>query len=167
MTLQDVKLLQAFNAWATQRIFDAVEKLTPEQFIMDMKSSHKSIHGTLTHYVAAEKMWLSRFAGKPDAKMFSPADLPTLAEVKAQWEKNGYESAKFLGTMTDKKLQETFNMTNARGETVPVIYWQALQHIVDHSTFHRGQIVSMMRQQGVQPPATGLIGFYREIGKKS
>lgn len=166
MTLQEVKLLQAFNAWATQRIFDAVEKLTTEQLMQDMKSSHKSIHGTLVHFVAAEKMWLSRFAGTPDAKMLTPTDLPRLAEVKAQWEKNGYESARFLGTMTDKKLQGTFSMTTPRGETLTPIYWQTIQHIVDHSTFHRGQIVSMMRQQGVQPPATGLIGFYREVNKK-
>ncbi len=166
MTLQEVKLLQAFNAWASQRIFDAVEKLAPELYMLDMKSSHKSIHGTLTHFVAAEKLWLSRFVGKPDSKMLTTAEVPSLADVKAVWEKNGYEHAKFLATMTDKKLQETFTTTNPRGETVTQIYWQIMQHVVDHSTFHRGQIVCMMRQQGVQPPATGLVGFYREINKK-
>ena len=167
MTLQEMKVLQAFNAWATLRVFEAVAKLTTEQYTMDMKSSHKNIHGTLTHIVAAEKMWLSRFVGKPDARLMTSADLPTLPDVKAAWEKVGYESAKFLGGMTDKKLQDTFTMTTVRGETFTHVYWHALQHIVDHSTFHRGQIVSMMRQQGVQPPSTGLIKFYREVGKSS
>ena len=165
MTLKEITLLHAYSSWASNRIFDAVAALPADQYMQDMKSSHGGIHGTLTHMVAAEKIWLSRWVGKPDARLMGTDAAPSLSDVKAVWEKVGYETALFLGTMTDKKLQETFPMTTSKGETFNHVYWQAIQHVVDHSSYHRGQIVTMMRQLGVKPPGTGLIGFYREAGK--
>jgi uncharacterized damage-inducible protein DinB len=165
MTLQEIKLLHAYTAWANNRIFDAVAQLSDEQYMRDMKSSHGGIQGTLNHIVAAEKMWISRLVGKPDAKLMTVQEAPSLADLKAVWEKVGFGMAQFLGTMTDRKLQETFAVTYASGETLTYLYWQAIQHMVDHSSYHRGQIVTMMRQLGVKPPGTGLIGFYREVGK--
>jgi uncharacterized damage-inducible protein DinB len=165
MTLQEMKLLHAYNSWASNRIFDAVAQLTREQYMQDMKASHRNIHGTLTHMVGAEKIWLSRWTGSPDAKLITPEEVPSLPELKALWEKVGFEMAEFLGTMTDKKLAGTFTMTTSKGGPFTHVYWQAIQHVVDHSTYHRGQVVVMMRQLGVKPPGTGLITFYREAGK--
>jgi len=65
MTLQEIKAMTAYNSWATNKIFEAVEALPDEEAMRDMKSSHKSIHGTLTHLVGAEKMWLSRMSEHP------------------------------------------------------------------------------------------------------
>jgi uncharacterized damage-inducible protein DinB len=166
MTLQEIKLLHAFNSWANNRIFEAVERLTPEQLMQEMKSSHGSIYGTLLHMVGAEKIWLSRWVGRPDVARITAADAPTLAELKTLWEKAGYETAKFLSTMTDRNLQDTFTMITAKGETLTHVYWQAFQHMVDHSTYHRGQVITLLRQLGVRPPSTGLIMFYRETSKR-
>ena len=165
MTLQDIKRLHAFNAWATNRIFDALAALPAEDFTRDMKASHASIHGTLTHMVGAEKMWLSRLAGNADKAMIKPADVPTLADVKKTWEATGFNLAKFLGTMTDRKLQETFSMTTATGQQLTQAYGDALQHMVDHSTYHRAQVVTLLRQMGHTPPSTTMIGFFRETAK--
>jgi uncharacterized damage-inducible protein DinB len=164
MTLQEIKMLNAYNAWATNKIFEAVEPLPGEETVRDMKSSHKSIHGTLTHLVGAEKMWLSRMLGTPDKAMIKPTDVPTIADVKTTWEQTGFATAKFLGTMTDKKLQETFTMSTSTGEKFTHSFAQALQHVVDHSTYHRGQVITLMRQMGHTPPNTGMIRFFRETG---
>ena len=165
MTLHEIKLLHAFNSWANNRLLESLALLPEELYLRDLKSSHGGIHGTLTHMVAAQKIWLSRWVGTPDQKMLTTADMPGLQDVRTLWERVGFDTAKFLGTMTDKKLGETFTMTTARGETFTHIYWQAIQHLVDHCSYHRGQIVGMMRQLGVKPPNTGLIAFYRETGK--
>ena len=71
MTLQEIKILHAFNSWADNRILDAAIAMPAEKVMQDMKSSHGSIHGTLVHLVAAEKMWLSRWVGKPDPRFIS------------------------------------------------------------------------------------------------
>jgi uncharacterized damage-inducible protein DinB len=165
MTLHEIKLLHAYNSWADQRIFDALEMLTNEQYQKDMKTSHGGVHGALTHIVGAEKIWLSRWVGRPDAAILKSTDVSSLPELKKIWEKVGYETAKFLGGLTDKKLQETFSITTSKGETYTHVYWHAIQHMVNHSTYHRGQIVAMLRQLGVQPPRTDLILFYRESEK--
>lgn len=162
MTLQEMKLLHAYNAWASNRIFDALEKIPPEDIAKDLKSSHGSIQGTLTHMVAAEKIWLSRLLGTPDTTLMTGAEAPTLADLKAVWEKTGYTMAKLLGSLTDRKLQDTFTMVTTSGKSFTNTFGQAMQHVVDHSTYHRGQIVTLMRQLGHMPPSAGLIGFYRE-----
>ena len=164
MTLNDLKLLHAYNSWANNRIFDALATIQHEQYVQDMKSSHGGIHGTLVHIVGAEKIWLERFKEAP--LPFLTQDPPkSLAKLKLVWEKVGYDTAKWLGTMTDKKLQETFTAKTLKGDTFTNTFWQAFQHVVNHSSYHRGQIVTMMRQLGVNPPSTDLILFYRETGK--
>ncbi len=165
MTLHEIKLLHAFNSWADNRIIDAVAAMPAEKVMQDMKSSHGGIFGTLVHLVGAEKIWLSRWTPKPDSRFLSAADVPTVEALKNAWVAIGFETAKFLGTMTDRKLQETFTMKTSKGESYTHTYWQAFQHMVDHSSYHRGQIVAMMRQQGIAPPTTGLINFYRETAK--
>ena len=165
MTLQESKLLHAFNSWATNKILDAVATMPADDIVRDMKSSHGSIHGTLTHLVAAEKIWLSRWLGSPDSQLMQPSAVPTLADLRAAWEKVGHETARWLGTMTDRKLQETFTMTS-KGESFTHTFAQAFQHVVDHSTYHRGQVITLIRQLGAQPPSTGLIAFLRETRKR-
>jgi uncharacterized damage-inducible protein DinB len=165
MTLQEIKLLHAFNSWADNRILDAIMAMPAEKVMQDLKASHGSIHGTLVHLVGAEKMWLSRWVGKPDPSFLSATEAPTVDAVKNIWITVGFETAKFLGTMTDRKLQDTFTLKTPKGDTFTHVYWQAFQHMVDHCSYHRGQIVTMMRQQGIVPPTTGLIIFYREAAK--
>jgi len=164
MTLQEIKLLHAFNAWADNRIFDALAQLPEEQYRRDLKSSHGSIHGTVAHMVAAQKIWLDRWTGTPAATLTPAAGLANLEAVKALWQKVGLGLAQLLGTMSDKKLTETFTMVR-EGKTFNQVYWQAMVHVVDHSSYHRGQIVTMLRQLGVKPPSTGMIMFYRETAK--
>ncbi len=165
MTLTEAKLLHAYNSWASNRIFDALITLPPDQYLQDMKSSHGGIHGTLVHIVGAEKIWLERFKGAPQP--FLTQDPPkSLSALKPVWEKVGYDTAKWLGAMTDKTLQETFTAKTLKGDTFTNSYWQAFQHVVNHSSYHRGQIVTMLRQHGAQPPTTDLILFYRETAKR-
>ncbi len=166
MTLQDIRMLNAYNAWATNRIFESLEALPEEEIMRDMKSSHRSIHGTLTHLVGAEKMWLSRMLGTPDKATIKPTDVPTVADVKATWEQTGFALAKFLGSQSDKKLEDTFGFSTLTGEQFTYRYSEALQHVVNHSTFHRGQVVALMRQMGHTPPDTGLTIFIRETRKR-
>jgi uncharacterized damage-inducible protein DinB len=164
MTLSELKLLHAYNSWANNRVFDAVAQLPSDQYMQDMKSSHGGIHGTLVHTVGAEKVWLERFTGEPQP-FLSQNPPKSLAELKTIWEKVGYDYAKWLGSMTDKKLTGTFTMKTLKGDTFTHVFWHAFQHVVNHSSYHRGQIITMLRQLGAKPVSTDLILFYRETGK--
>lgn len=164
MTLQELKTLHAYNSWASNRVFDRLATMPTDQYLQEMNASHGSIHATLIHLVGAEKVWLERFHGA--AQPFLAENPPkSLAELKNVWEKVGFDTAKWLGAQSDKSLQGTFTTKTLNGETFTYVLWQAFQHVVNHSTYHRGQIITMMRQHGVQPPGTDLIMFYREMKK--
>jgi uncharacterized damage-inducible protein DinB len=176
MTQQEIKVLVAYNRWASQRFFDVLSRLPAELYAREMKSSHGGIHGTLAHIVDAERHWLTRwlrsretttFASSEVASLLAPDQLASLSDLRVCGEKTGGEMARFLETLTDQTLQEAVTTTNAQGGTIIATYWQMIQHVVNHSSYHRGQIVTMLRQLGVQPPSTGLMRFYLETGKSA
>ena len=164
MTLQEIKTLHAYNSWATNRIFDSLSALTNDQYRKEMQTSHGSIHGTLTHLVGAEKVWLERWLVSPQPFLKS-GEINSLSSLRTIWEKVGYETAKWLAGMSDKKLQGTFEAKTSKGDVFVNTFQEAFQHVVNHSSYHRGQIIVMMRQLGAQPIGTDMILFFRETGK--
>jgi uncharacterized damage-inducible protein DinB len=160
VTLQEITQLMAFNRWANQCFFEVLSELPAELYGRDMHSSHGGIHGTLAHLVGAERGWLSRWQGKSETDTAAISQRHSLAELRVLWEGLCAEMSQFLATLDDRKLQETLS-TTARTGSYTMSYWQMIQHVVDHSSYHRGQIVTMLRQLGVTPPSTGLIRFYR------
>ncbi len=165
MTLQEIKLLHAYDAWANNRIFDSLATIPAESYSRDMKSSHGGIHGTMVHLVGAQKLWLERWTGVPTQPYLRADAVGSLAELKKIWSTVGHDMSQWLGTLNDRMLQDMFTMKTVKGETFSHIYWQSFQHVVNHSTHHRGQVVALMRQLGFKPPNTDLIAFYRETGK--
>jgi uncharacterized damage-inducible protein DinB len=165
MTQQEIRHLAAYSAWASNRVFDALAPIPGEDLMRDLKSSHKSIHGTLVHMVSAERIWLARVQGAGEAPILEGTDVPALASLRTVWEQVGYDMARFLGGITDKKLQESVTARSPKGETYSHTIGQVISHVVDHSTYHRGQVITLMRQLGVVPPNTGMITFFRETSK--
>jgi uncharacterized damage-inducible protein DinB len=161
MTLEEVTQLVAFNQWADARFFEAISQLSAEQYGRDLQSSHGGIHGTLAHLVGVEKGWLRRWQQQLESTALPPSQMSSLVELRASWESVCADMNQFLATLDDRKLQERLSTTTSAGRfTAP--QWQMIQHVVDHSSYHRGQIVTMLRQLGVTPPSTGLMRFYRD-----
>jgi uncharacterized damage-inducible protein DinB len=165
MTLQEIKLLFAYDNWANERIFEAVSALSEADYTRDLKSSHGGVQGTLTHIVATDKIWLSRWVGNPEMQLMAVSEAPTLADLKDVWEDVARRTAKFLGALNDKKVLETFSWTSPKGDCLTHVYAHAFQHVVNHSTYHRGQITSFLRQLGAKPAGTDLITFYRQTSR--
>jgi uncharacterized damage-inducible protein DinB len=163
MNLHDIKQLVAFNRWANQSFFDALKQVPVGQYERDLQSSHGGIHGTLAHLVGAEKGWLSRWQQQPGTAATDLRQITSLADLRTYWEGVCIEMNQFLNTLDDQKLQDTLNTQSMSG-LVTVTYGQMIQHVVDHSSYHRGQIVTMLRQLGVTPPSAGMMRFYQENG---
>ncbi len=161
MTVAEVQQLFAYNAWANRAVFDALAPLPAEQYLRDLKSSHGGLHGTLCHIVWAEQLWLHRWLGRPNPAVAQGKDLASLAEARGRWEQVEGERARWLGGWSERRLDETVSITPSTGGEYVHTFAQMFRHTVDHSSYHRGQIVTLLRQLGVKPPSTGLIGFYR------
>lgn len=161
MTLDEVRELFGYNAWANRRMFDGVAPVPEEQYLQDLKSSHGGIHGTLAHLVWAEQLWLARWQGQPNPPVPQGRDLRTLVDVRARWEAIEAERTAWLADFTDARLGNTVRIKPTTGGEFVHTFREMFRHLVNHSSYHRGQVVTMLRQLGHQPPSTDLILFYR------
>ena len=153
-----------YNAWANRVIFDAVAQLPDEQYFRDLKSSCGGVHGTLCHIVWAEQLWLHRWLGKPNPAVPQGGDLRSLAEVRSRWETVDAERGSFVAAFTENRLADTRLVKPSSGGEYVHTFRQMFRHFINHSSYHRGQIVTFIRQLGAKPPSTDLILYYRRRG---
>jgi uncharacterized damage-inducible protein DinB len=156
--------LFAYNAWANRTIFAAVARLPEEQYFRDLKSSHGGIHGTLAHIVWAEQLWLHRWVGKPNPAVAQGTDLKSLTAVRSRWEEVEAERGSFLAGFVTGRLEDSKLVKPSSGGEYCHSFRQMFRHFINHSSYHRGQIVTLLRQLGVAPPNTDLIVYYRKRG---
>src|ERR1700694_108075 len=159
--LNEVLELFAYNAWANRTIFEAAAKLPDEQYFRDLKSSHGGVHGTLAHIVWAEHLWLNRWLVRPNPAIPQGKDLRTLGDIRARWEEVEADRGRLLDGLTDARLEETRAVKPSSGGEYVHTLRQMSRHLINHSSYHRGQIVTLLRQLGATPPNTDLIVFYR------
>jgi uncharacterized damage-inducible protein DinB len=165
MTVQEIKMLFAYNAWATNRVFESLTQVPEELSTKDLKGSHGGIRGTLTHLVGAEMIWLSRWEGKSKTPPLTEKEAPSLAALKGIWEGVASRTARYIAKLDEKRLRSSLEYTTIDGRTYIQAYQETLQHLVNHSTYHRGQITTLMRQVGAQPAGTDLVAFYRHAAQ--
>ena len=158
----EIRELYAYNRWANRRLVEAAAAHDDDALARDLGSSFPSVLATLAHIVSADWIWLRRWAGvSPTA---APADwaLASLAAIRARWEDVETERSTVLSDLDDGTLGREVAYRNTAGVAFTSRMDEMLRHVVDHSTYHRGQVVTMLRQLGGTPPPTGLIVFYRE-----
>lgn len=162
MTPELLHQLYLYNQWANRRTLDACAALTGEQFARDLGSSFKSVRDTLAHIYGAEWIWRERLLGRPASGLPPASDFPDLAAVRAKLEEMDCNYVEYTVKLTPAEAGRDLVHKNLSGKEYSSPVWQVLQHLANHSSYHRGQIVTLMRQLGVKPVSTGLIEFYRE-----
>lgn len=159
MNLQDVAYLNEYNQWANEKMLDAAAKLSPEQFTADLKSSHLSVRDTLAHTLAAEWIWLERWKGTSPKALLTATDFPTVDSLRARWSQVENEYTEYIGGLTDDSLGLVMAYTNTKGEQWEYPLGSMIQHVMNHSTYHRGQVTTMLRQLGAEVTPVDLLVF--------
>ena len=172
MDVNDIKQLFDYTEWANDLAMDAASKLPDEGLLRDVGISHRSIFGTLVHMAGAEWIWLERWHGRSPTKaeawtLWSTESCQDLAVLKDRWLNLINERAQFLSQLDETRLAADLHFKLLSGDPSSMPLINQMQHVVNHATMHRGQIVGMIRQLGIEPPATDLL-FYlrREISPK-
>ena len=165
--LEPIRLLYDYTKWADGRMFEAAGKLTPEQWTKDLGSSLKSARDTVVHIVSAQWIWLSRWTGESPKAMLSAADYPTQASIREKWEPLAGQLAGFVAEQTEESLAKPVQYKNLKGEPMSFLLGQLMLHAVNHSTYHRGQVTTLIRQLGAQPMSSDLVVYYAERAKKA
>ena len=157
MTLADVQFLFAYNAWANDRMFTTLVALSDEQFTRSLGGSFPTIRDTAAHLVSAEWTWVRRWKGTSPRSFPEWASNATAATLREHLTEIEQQRASHLESLTDEDLGRTLSFTRFNGEESSLPFGQSLQHVVNHSTYHRGQIVTLLRQVGVTPVSTDLL----------
>ncbi|MFN7945292.1 MAG: DinB family protein [Blastocatellia bacterium] len=159
MNTDDIRRLYAYTNWASHKVLDAAAQLSPEEQQRETGASHSSIHGTLVHTMSAEWIWLERWKGTSPPGLWKGAEFADLAAIRTRWEQLEADRQQFIEGLTDQALAEAINYRDTKGNPYSMPLGLLMQHVVNHSTLHRGQLVVMLRQAGVQPPATDLLYY--------
>jgi uncharacterized damage-inducible protein DinB len=158
-----VRDLLLYMLWADRQTLAAVRPVKPEDLTRDAGVSFRSVLGTLAHTLVSQRLWLSRFLGNPLTSLPRLDEYPDLPSWIAGWEETASHIEAFLAGLSDDQLAGPLtwaSLPDGAVHTLPL--WQAVIHLVNHSTYHRGQVVSLLRQMGYAVPHTDLIVYFNE-----
>ncbi|HZN39598.1 MAG TPA: DinB family protein [Planctomycetota bacterium] len=163
MTPDQAGLLLDYHRWARERALDAVAVLSPEQFARALGNSFPSVRDTLAHLYGADEVWYSRWTGGSPRGLPPPERFPDLASLRTAWADLDPKMRAFVAGLGTGGLQRTLTYRAFNGQEGTLAYWQMLQHVVNHGSYHRGQVTTLLRQLGAMPPKSmDLSSFYRE-----
>ena len=169
MTKDDIQQLYEYDRWANNRVLQAASALSADQFTRDLGGSFRSVRDTLLHVISGEWGWLTYWKEpSPDSAfvknlrdrmdtVFHPNAFFDVATVKAKWTEVEKEQIEFVNGLTDEALTK---MLPVRGAQVSLMH--LMQHVANHSTYHRGQVALMLRQLAAKPLATDFHVFLME-----
>jgi len=167
MNVEDFRLLYDYNSWANHRTLDACGALNEEQFTRNLGSSFRSVRDTLAHICGAEWLWLERWHGRSHNALPPAAEFPNVASLRRRWDEVERNLLDYIASLTPEDVQRTIQHKTTQGMPQAAPLWQMLQHLVNHGSYHRGQVATMLRQLGAKPLSTDLILFYRERATKA
>jgi uncharacterized damage-inducible protein DinB len=166
MNKEDVQLLFEYDRWANHAVLQAASTLSSEQFTRDLGGSFGSVRDTLVHIVSGEWGWLtiwketsltSEFVtdlwNRIEA-IFDPKSYCDITAVRLKWSEVEREQIEFVNYVTDESLARMLPI-----RTTQLSLAHLMQHMANHSTYHRGQVSLMMRQLGAEPVATDFARF--------
>ena len=162
MTHRDLRTLVEFNYWARDRMLDSATVLTAAQFVQPMGNSFSSVRDTLVHVYSAEWVWYMRWQGTSPTEPLKPQDYPDLVTVTAEWRDLEGRIRAFVDSLDDEGVTREIDYTQMNGQAFRSPIWQMVQHVVNHGTYHRGQVATLLRQLGAKAASTDLIVFHRE-----
>lgn len=158
----EIRNLYAYNRWANCSVLDAAGRLSPEELARDLGSSFPSVRETLAHVLGAEWIWLERWRGSSPPGFPESWDLSSLESLRAQWTEVEADQRAFVEELNEAALDRVVAYRNTRGTAFENPLWQLLRHVVNHSTYHRGQVITLLRQLGAEAVATDLVLYLRE-----
>lgn len=163
MTRESLRLLFDYHYWARDRMLTALARLSQDDYVRSLGGSFGSIRETAVHIYSADWVWHSRWQGVSPTAMLGAEALGDVAALTAAWADLEGRVRHLLDEMTEADLTRELDYHLMSGQPGRSVFWHMAQHVVNHATYHRGQVTTLLRQIGAAPPASmDLIAFYRD-----
>ena len=160
-------MMAGYNAWANARVYEAAASLPDAQYRADRGAFFKSVHGTLNHLLATDRIWLRRFSGEGDAPNSLDAILfDALDALRSARVAEDRRIVAYVESLTEGDLHGSVTYrTIASPATITQPLGPALAHLFNHQTHHRGQVHGLLTGLGLAAPSLDLILYQRETGQ--
>ncbi|MGH9204710.1 MAG: DinB family protein [Vicinamibacterales bacterium] len=155
-------MLYAYNRWANARLLDSASLLSDALLAKDLGTSYQSIFATLRHIAWGEWLWLDRWCERSPTG-HDPLHCADLTRLRTSWSAIQREQTEFVASITPTHIERLISYENPAGTRWTYTLRHMLQHVVNHSTYHRGQVAGMLRQVGTTPPATDYLLYVDEV----
>ncbi len=156
-----------YNAWANETLLTEILGLTPEQQQQEIISSFRSIYKTVLHVLNAETVWLQRFYVTVNTDWMGDPFVNDMNQLAAALHGIDEQWNQFTTTIPEELVTEVLDYKNIKGESFSFPRDLLMHHIFNHSTYHRGQLVTMLRQVGLEKlPSTDFSTWIRYHYKK-
>ncbi len=155
MINDDIVSLYAFNRWADRRVLQACRSLTAEQYGAEPVPGWSSVSSTILHITMVTEAWLRGLTGEQVETFLTEAEVGTV-DAAERWLDRAYETLDRLPIRAPDWLAAPMTL-RGRGRTLVLPPWVILRHVVNHSSYHRGQVASKLKRFGIEQPATDLL----------
>ena len=149
----DFVALFTYDRWANRKVLDACRMLSAEQYVAEPVPGWSSVRSTMFHIALATEFNLRALAGDPYDNIPTEAEMVTVDDV-AELLEGAYRRFEELRPALTPERLNTLLTLRAIGRTFTLPRWAMLRHIVNHSSYHRGQIASKLKRFGIEPPNT-------------
>ena len=165
MELEAIRKLYAYNHWANGRMLESVTGLHQEEFSREVGGSFGSMWATLVHIMGVEWLYPQRWKGTSPTRLPAPDSIADFHSLQSYWNGVRAEQQQFLAELTEERLQQRVEYVNFHGETYGYPLIDQMRHLVNHSTYHRGQVTLQLRSLGKQPLATDYLMYLDECNE--
>ncbi len=158
-------LLQSaqYNLWANRSIIDTLLALPGNTAHKELNSSFPSIKDTALHSWSAEYIWLQRLQEVAEPLWIQGMYVGLFKEICNNWIKTSAQLVDYVKQIDKNSLSDICTYKDRKGNAYTTPVWQILHHVFNHATYHRGQLVTMLREVGAtQIPGTDFIAFVRQ-----
>ena len=163
----DLPSLYSFNEWANARVLETLRALPEPDYVKEQGGGWPSLRATFVHLAGATDAWAERFSGRDATRLPTVDELPGLEDAARVLVAAGEKHRTLLATYTPERLAGPFVWKNLKGEEKTAPFWAVVRHVVNHQTYHRGQISSMLRRLGHAPKATDMVVWGIEVASRA
>lgn len=162
----DLGSLYAYNSWANARVLEMLRSMSGDDYVKEQGGGWPSLRATFVHIAGATDAWAERFLGHETTRLATIEELPVLEDAARVLLAAEEKHARLLPTYDAARLAGPFTWKNLKGEPKTAPFGVIVRHVVNHQTYHRGQIAAMVRRLGSAPKSTDMVVWGIEISAR-
>ncbi len=162
LALEQIRALYEYNEWANDHVLDAASGLGEEGLARELGASFGSVKENLQHTLAAQILWLARWAKHKPAWLLALHKSQTLPAMRDAYNASHDGIRQFVEALTETDLAGTISYVDTRGASQERVLWQAMLHVVNHGTHHRAETALLLTSLGHAPRELDYVFFELE-----